>query len=75
MRSDLAQLESVYGSLADSVRRLIDAAIRTQVDVATLAAAKEKIDCATDELTATLTPGSFGVRQTADGQQMAWGKW
>jgi len=55
------------------VRRLIDATIRSQVDAATLVAAKEKIDCATAELSTTLMPGSFGVRQTSEGQSMAWG--
>lgn len=73
MTSKLAQLEAVYGPLADSVRRLIDATIRTQVDAAALAAAKEKIDCATEQLSAALMPGSFGVRQSVDGQSMVWG--
>jgi acyl-coenzyme A thioesterase PaaI-like protein len=71
--AELAELESVSGPLADSVRRLIDATIRTQVDAATLAAAKEKIDCATEKLSAELMPDSFGVRQTGDSQSMAWG--
>jgi acyl-coenzyme A thioesterase PaaI-like protein len=71
--AELAKLESVCRPLADSVRRLIDATIRTQVDGATLTAAKEKIDCATEELSAALMAGSFGVRQTGDGQAMAWG--
>jgi len=70
---ELVKLEAVYRPLADSVRRLIDATIRTQVDAATLAAAKEKIDCTTEELSAALMPSSFGVRQTADGQSMPWG--
>ena len=70
---ELAKLDSVYRPLADSVRRLIDATIRSQVDAATLVAAKEKIDCATEELSTTLMPGSFGVRQTSEGQSMAWG--
>jgi acyl-coenzyme A thioesterase PaaI-like protein len=70
---ELAKLDSVYRPLADSVRRLIDATIRSQVDAATLVAAKEKIDCATAELSTTLMPGSFGVRQTSEGQSMAWG--
>lgn len=70
---ELAKLQSVYRPLADSVRRLIDATIRSQVDEATLAAAKEKIDCVTAELSTALMPGSFGVRQTDDGQSMAWG--
>lgn len=71
--AELAKLESVSGSLTDSVRRLIDATIRTQVDAATLTAVKQKIDCATEELSAVLMPGSFGVRQTSDGHAMAWG--
>ena len=70
---EMAKLESAYTPLAVSVRRLIDATIRTQVDIATLAAAKEKIDCITEELSATVMPGSFGVRQFGDGQTMAWG--
>jgi len=61
------------GELADSVRRLIDATIRTQADAATLAAVKEQIDCATEKLSADLIPGSFGVRPSRDGQSLAWG--
>ncbi len=59
--------------LAQSVRRLIDATIRTEVDVATLASVKSKIDCATEQLSASLMPVSFGVRQTSDGQSRALG--
>lgn len=59
--------------LADSVRRLIDATIRTQADAATFAAVKQMIDSATAELSAALLPGSFGVRRSDDGQPMAWG--
>jgi acyl-coenzyme A thioesterase PaaI-like protein len=69
---ELAKLESVYRALADSVRLLIDATIRSQVDAASLVSAKQKIDCATEELSAALMPGSFG-RQNSDGQAMAWG--
>lgn len=71
--AELAKLESVYRPLADSVRRLIDATIRTQADEATIAAAKKAIDCATEELSAELVPGSFGVRHTSDGRAIAWG--
>jgi acyl-coenzyme A thioesterase PaaI-like protein len=70
---EMAKLESIYGPLAESVRRLIDATIRSQVDAATLAAAKQKIDSATEELSTTLIPGSFGVRQADNGRAMAWG--
>jgi len=70
---ELAKLESVYRPLAESVRRLIDVTIRTQVDAATLTAATKKIDCATEELSAALIPGSFGAQHTDDGHPMAWG--
>lgn len=70
---ELAKLESVYGPLAESVRRLIDATVRTQVDAAILTAVKDEIDCATEQLSVALIPGSFGVRLTRDGHPMAWG--
>jgi hypothetical protein len=63
----------VNEELTQSVRRLIDATIRTEVDDPTLAAAKSKIDWATDQLSTSLMPGSFGVQQTSDGQSTALG--
>lgn len=59
--------------LAQSVRQLIEATIRTQVDVQTLSAVADKIDWATEQLSASLLPGSFGVQQSADGQNLALG--
>jgi acyl-coenzyme A thioesterase PaaI-like protein len=70
---DFSRLESVYGLLAESIRRLIDVSIRTEADPATVAAAKSKIDSAAEELSASLQPGTFGVQQTPDGQTIAWG--
>jgi acyl-coenzyme A thioesterase PaaI-like protein len=63
----------VNEELTQSVRRLIDATIRTNVDVETLAAVKNKIDWATDQLSASLIPGSFGVQSSPDGQSVALG--
>jgi acyl-coenzyme A thioesterase PaaI-like protein len=63
----------VNEQLAQSVRQLIDATIRTEVDDPTLAAAKSKIDWATEQLSTSLMPGSFGVQQTSDGQSTALG--
>jgi acyl-coenzyme A thioesterase PaaI-like protein len=68
-----AALLAIYEPLADSVRHLIDITIRTAADSQTVAAAIAKIDGAAAELSTTTTPGSFGVRQAADGQSMAWG--
>ncbi|BBX01725.1 thioesterase [Mycolicibacterium moriokaense] len=59
--------------LAESVRRLIDVTIRTEVDDAAVAAVTEKIDSATAQLSDSLVPGSFGVRTGPDGQSIALG--
>jgi acyl-coenzyme A thioesterase PaaI-like protein len=59
--------------LTQSVRRLIDATIRTRVDVQTLTMVKDRIDWATEQLSASLIPGSFGVQQTSTGQSIALG--
>jgi acyl-coenzyme A thioesterase PaaI-like protein len=64
---------TAHETLAASVRRLIDATIRTEVDAAAIAAARDKIDSATAQLSDTLMPGTFGVRCTADGQSTASG--
>ncbi|WP_310768008.1 PaaI family thioesterase [Mycobacterium sp. Z3061] len=63
----------VYESLAASVRRLIDATIRTEVDHEVIAAAAAKIDGVTAELSAELMPGTFGQRGIDDGQGIASG--
>ncbi|MEE6135972.1 PaaI family thioesterase [Mycobacterium sp. 050128] len=70
---DYRRLESIYGPLAESVRRLIDLSIRTEADPATVAAAKAKIDSAADELSASVRPGTFGVHTMPDGDTVAWG--
>jgi acyl-coenzyme A thioesterase PaaI-like protein len=70
---DHSRLESVYGPLAESIRRLVDLSIRTEADPATVAQAKTKIDSAADELSGAVRPGTFGVHVTPDGQTVAWG--
>jgi acyl-coenzyme A thioesterase PaaI-like protein len=62
-----------YESLAISVRRLIDATIRTEVGHDVIAAATAKIDSVTSELSAAMMPGSFGERGVDDGQGLASG--
>lgn len=62
-----------YEPLAQSVRRLIDATIRTEAGAGTVAAAKRHIDCAVEQLSETLMPGSFGVRHPSDGQPVTSG--
>ena len=70
---DVALLRSTYEPLTESVRALIDATIRTEVDAETVAAAKAEIDAATVLLRSRQVDGSYGIRFTADGDQMPWG--
>ncbi|MGV0746333.1 PaaI family thioesterase [Mycolicibacterium sp. XJ870] len=71
--ADVQRLRSVYEPLAASVRELIDATIRSEVDADEVEAAKAQIDAATTRLRAKQIDGAFGVRYTSDGDRMPWG--
>ncbi|HNM96658.1 MAG TPA: PaaI family thioesterase [Marmoricola sp.] len=58
----------VFGGLADSVRRLADASLRTTIDPDRVVRLQAIIDEVTDELAADQIPGSFGVALTASGE-------
>ena len=64
---------ALYGPLTESVRRLIDVTIRSEVDREAICAAKALVDEASDLLAARLMAGPFGVRGTTDGETVAWG--
>jgi acyl-coenzyme A thioesterase PaaI-like protein len=66
-------VDDAHERLTASVRRLIDATIRTEVDLAAVADAADKIDAATAKLNDSLMPGSFGVQATPDGRSIALG--
>lgn len=66
-------MRTVYQPLADSVRGLVDATIRTEVDADEVAAIKAEIDAATARLRAKQIDGAFGVRYTTGGEQLIWG--
>jgi len=70
---DVDRIRGVYQPLAESVRDLIDATIRTEVDADEVAAIKAEIDAATARLRAKQIDGAFGVRYTTGGDRMAWG--
>lgn len=65
--------ESPYRALAESVRRLVDATIRTEVGPGVVSTVTSRVDAATAQLRAALMPGSFGERRVADGQPLASG--
>jgi acyl-coenzyme A thioesterase PaaI-like protein len=64
---------TIHETLAASVRRLIDATIRTEVDATSITSATDKIDSATAQLSASLMSGSFGVQCAPDGRSTALG--
>jgi acyl-coenzyme A thioesterase PaaI-like protein len=70
---EVARLRDIYEPLTESVRALIDATIRTEVGAETVAAAKAEIDAATARLRSEQLDGPYGIRFTADGDQMPWG--
>ena len=70
---DVERLRGIYGPLADSVRSLVDATIRTEVDAATVAEVTRDIDAAVSRLRERQIDGAFGVRVATDGQGISWG--
>jgi acyl-coenzyme A thioesterase PaaI-like protein len=70
---DVARRRAIYEPLTESVRALIDATIRTEVGAESVAAAKAEIDAATARLRSEQLDGPYGIRFTADGDQMPWG--
>ncbi len=70
---EVARRTGVYTPLTNSVRGLLDATIRTEVDPDTIRAAGELIDRATAMLRSAQSDGPHGVRYTADGTGMPWG--
>jgi acyl-coenzyme A thioesterase PaaI-like protein len=70
---EVARLRATYEPLTQSVRELVDATIRTEVDADVVAEAKAAIDAATARLRARQLDGAFGVRFGTDGDQMPWG--
>lgn len=70
---EMARLRAIYEPLAESVRDLVDATIRTEADAQTVAAVKAQIDGAVAQLRSRQIEGAFGARRTADGEAMNWG--
>lgn len=71
--AEVERMRAVYQPLAESVRELVDATIRTEVDAETVATVVAQIDAATARLRSQQCDGPFGVRYTAGGDRLAWG--
>lgn len=71
--ADIARLKAIYVPLAESVRELVDATIRTEADPDTVAQVKADVDAAVARLRTRQIDGAFGVRHTTAGESMGWG--
>ena len=69
----VARQRSIYEPLAESVRDLVDATIRSEADADTVAEVRGLVDAAVARLRERQIPGAFGVRQTAAGESVGWG--
>jgi acyl-coenzyme A thioesterase PaaI-like protein len=70
---EVDRMRAAYQPLADSVRELIDATIRTEADADEVAAVAAEIDALTARLRTNQIDGAYGVRYTTGGDRMAWG--
>ena len=64
---------ALYGPLAQSIRELADASIRTEVDDDEVRAAQVEIEAITARLRERQLAGSYGVRFGSSGASRAWG--
>ena len=70
---ELDRQRALYGPLAQSVRELADAVIRTEADDEEVRAATAEIEAITERLRKQQLDGSFGVRFNPNGGSRAWG--
>lgn len=64
---------AVFGGLADAVRRLNEATLRTTVDHETLEDVRRQVEELTTRLEKSMIPGSFGVAITKSGHVRGYG--
>jgi len=69
---ELDRQRAMYGPLAQSVRELVDAVVRTEVDEDELLEARAEIEAITERLRKRQLDGSFGVRFDPRGGSRAW---
>jgi acyl-coenzyme A thioesterase PaaI-like protein len=70
---ELEDERAVFGGLADSVRALADASLRTTVSAEVVAEVQAEIERATARLREEQVPGAFGVSLSSEGQVRGYG--
>jgi acyl-coenzyme A thioesterase PaaI-like protein len=71
--AEIDRLESFLVPLTESVRALVDATIRTAVDVTEIDRARAEIDAVTERLRSAQLDGPAGVHYNAEGRSWQWG--
>jgi len=71
--AEVDHLESVYGPLADTVRDLVDATIRTTVDHDEVTAVGAELQVLVARLRASQSDEPAGVHYNAEGRSWGWG--
>lgn len=67
------RLAALYGPLAQAVRELVDATVRTEADADTVADACARVRSVTEQLRGGQLSDAPGLRYVADGRPLAWG--
>lgn len=70
---EIDRQKALYGPLAQSVRELVDAVIRTEVDDDDIRVAQAEVEALTKRLRERQIEGSYGVRFGSAGRSRAWG--
>jgi len=70
---EIDRLAALFGPLAQSVRELSEAVIRTEVDEDEVIAARAEIDAITERLRKQQIEGSYGLRFSKGGRARPWG--
>jgi acyl-coenzyme A thioesterase PaaI-like protein len=71
--AEIDRRAALYGPLADAVRELIDATIRTETGADVIRDVEATVRAATARLRERQIDGAYGVRFTPDGTGMPWG--
>lgn len=71
--SEVDRLESVHGPLADAVRDLVDATIRTTVDEDEVHQVRAEVEALVRRLRARQLDGPAGVHFNGEGRSWSWG--
>ena len=71
--AEVDRQQEVYDALADAVRGLVDATIRSTVPEERIRSVEERVRALTEELRAEQLPGPFGIHYNDEGRSWNWG--